>query len=60
MVELLGINIGLNSNSILFLGGILYTVGTLLGGGANIAKYGGYGVMIGVIWHFASNVLGIF
>lgn len=59
MVEILGVNIGLNSNTFLFWGGVLFTAGTLFKS-AQIAKYGGYGVMIGVIWHFASSVLGIF
>ncbi len=58
-MELLGVNFGLNSNTLLFWGGVLLTAGHLFKS-KQVEQIGTYGVMGGVIWHFISSVLGIF
>lgn len=54
----MGLGLPFGASDLLFWGGVGFTAGTLLKQ-AEIAKFGGYGVMIGVIWSIATNYLGI-
>ncbi len=50
---------GINSNTLLFWGGVAYTLGYVTKS-KQVQEIGGYGVIAGVAWYFVSDVLGLF
>ena len=55
----MGINIGIGYNTLLFWGGVIFTVSKFLIKNKQGETIGGYGIAIGIVWYFLSNVLGL-